>query len=172
MFYTILKRFFLKKKIAKKLQIQQPLLEQQKIASIGILVDESYFPNSEVLVAEIVKHGFKKEQIQVLVFKDKMKSKEVVSEPFLSLKNISISGEINKAEVLAFLDEPFDLLLNYYDVSKYSLMLLSLKSKANFKVGFDGVDKRINHFIIKEEVENYKEFTAELFKYLKILNKI
>ena len=102
MFYTILKRFFLKKKIAKKLQIQQPLLEQQKIASIGILVDESYFPNSEVLVAEIVKHGFKKEQIQVLVFKDKMKSKEVVSEPFLSLKNISISGEINKAEVLAF----------------------------------------------------------------------
>ena len=172
MFYTILKRFFLKKKIAKKLQIQQPLLEQQKIASIGILVDESYFPNSEVLVAEIVKHGFKKEQIQVLVFKDKMKSKEVVSEPFLSLKNISLSGEFDKKEVNEFINKSFDLLINYYDINKSSLLLIATKSKAKFKVGFDSVDKRVNHFIIKLLVENFNEFVLELFKYLKILNKI
>ena len=137
-----------------------------------MLVDETYFSNTASLVEAISSQGFRKEQITILVYKDKIKSKEVINEPFLSLKNISISGEINKPEVVDFLEKPFDLLINYYDVNKYGILLLSIKSKANFKVGFDTVDKRVNHFIIKELVDNYKEFTSELFKYLKILNKI
>jgi len=48
---------------------------------------------------------------------------------------------------------------------------LSIKSQAKFKVGFDTVDKRVNHFIIKTLVEDFNEFVLELFKYLKILNK-
>ena len=172
MFNTILKRFFLKKRVAKKLQKQQPPLEQQKITTIGVIVDEAYFADATILVNEINKYGFKEEQIQVLVFRDKNKSKELIKEPFLTPRNISIMGEISKPEVLAFLENPFDLLINYYDISKFSLMILSIRSKANFKVGFDAIDKRVNHLIIKGEVENYKEYTAELFKYLKILNKI
>lgn len=172
MFYKILKNFFLKKNVTKRLQKQPPLLEQKKIVSIGLLVDETYFSKTASLVTSFLEQGFKNEQITVLVFKDKIKSKEGINEPFLSLKNISISGEINKPEVIDFLEKPFDLLVNYYDVNKNGLLLLSIKSKANFKVGFDTVDKRVNHFIIKELVDNYKEFTSELFKYLKILNKI
>mgnify|MGYP006050749063 FL=1 len=172
MFYKILKNFFLKKNVTKRLQNQQPLLEHQKIETIGLLVDETYFSNTASLVEAISSQGFRKEQITILVYKDKIKSKEVISEPFLSLKSISLSGEINKPEVVDFLEKPFDLLINYYDVNKYGILLLSIKSKANFKVGFDTVDKRVNHFIIKELVDNYKEFTSELFKYLKILNKI
>ena len=107
-----------------------------------------------------------------MIYKDKIKSKELVASPFLSLKNISFAGEIDKTEVINFLDTPFDLLINYYDVNKYALLLLSIKSKANFKVGFDTVDKRVNHFIIKTLVDEYEMFTLELFKYLKILNKI
>ena len=105
-------------------------------------------------------------------YKDKIKKKEVINEPFLSLKNISLSGEINKKEVNDFIETPFDLLINYYDVNKSALLLLSTKSKAKFKVGFDTVDKRVNHFIIKTLVEDFNEFVLELFKYLKILNKI
>ena len=82
------------------------------------------------------------------------------------------SGEINKKEVNDFIETPFDLLINYYDVNKSALLLLSTKSKAKFKVGFDTVDKRVNHFIIKTLVEDFNEFVLELFKYLKILNKI
>lgn len=172
MFNTILKRFFLKKRVAKKLQKQQPLLEQQKISTIGVIVDEAYFQEATTLVNEINKYGFKEDQIEVLVFRDKNKPKEIIKEPFLIPKNISITGEISKPEVLVFLETPFDLLINYYDVSKFSLMILSIRSKANFKVGFDAIDKRVNHLIITGEVENYKEYIAELFKYLKILNKI
>ncbi len=172
MFYTIIKNFFLKKNVTKRLLKQKNQLVQKKIASVGLLVDESYFSNTEALVDQIVLQGIDKEQIKILVYKDKIKSKEIIASPFLSLKNISFTGEINKKEVIDFLETPFDLLINYYDVNKYALVLLSVQSKANFKVGFDTVDKRVNHFILKTLVDEYELFTSELFKYLKILNKI
>ncbi len=172
MFYTIIKNFFLKKNVTKRLLKQKNQLVQKKIASVGLLVDESYFSNTEALVDQIVLQGIDKEQIKILVYKDKIKSKEIIASPFLCLKNISFTGEINKKEVIDFLETPFDLLINYYDVNKYALVLLSVQSKANFKVGFDTVDKRVNHFILKMLVDQYELFTSELFKYLKILNKI
>ena len=172
MFYKIIKNFFLKKNVTKRLLKEKNQLVQQKITTVGLLVDETYFSNTERLVEQLISQGIEKDKITVLIFKDKIKSKELIASPFLSLKNISFAGEIDKTEVLNFLDMPFDLLINYYDVNKYDLLLLSIKSKANFKVGFDTVDKRVNHFIIKTLVDEYEMFTLELFKYLKILNKI
>ena len=172
MFYKIIKNFFLKKNVKKRLLNSPSISKQEKIKTIGLLVDESYFSKTASLIDEILLQGFEKNQIVVLVYKDKIKAKEIRNELFVSRKNITISGEINNPEVNKFLEEPFDLLINYYDVSKFPILLLSIKSKAKFKVGFDTIDKRVNHFIIKEFVDNYKEFTLEVFKYLKILNKI
>ena len=171
MFYKIIKNFFLKKNVTKRLLKEKNQLVQQKITTVGLLVDETYFSNTEGLVEQLISQGIEKDKITVLIYKDKIKSKELIASPFLSLKNISFAGEIDKTEVLNFLDTPFDLLINYYDVNKYALLLLSIKSKANFKVGFDTVDKKVNHFIIKTLVDEYEMFTLELFKYLKILNK-
>ena len=172
MFYKIIKNFFLKKNVNKRLLKEKNQLVQQKITTVGLLVDETYFSNTEGLVEQLISHGIEKDKITVLIYKDKIKSKELIASPFLSLKNFSFAGEIDKTEVINFLDTPFDLLINYYDINKYALLLLSIKSKANFKVGFDSVDKRVNHFIIKTLVDEYEMFTLELFKYLKILNKI
>ena len=172
MFYKIIKNFFLKKNVTKRLLKQKNQLVQQKIASVGLLVDESYFSNTAGLVEQLISQGIEKDKITVLIYKDKIKSKELIDSPFLALKNISFTCEINKNEVIDFLETPFDLLINYYDVNKYALVLLSVQSKANFKVGFDTVDKRVNHFILKTLVDEYELFTSELFKYLKILNKI
>ena len=78
----------------------------------------------------------------------------------------------DKKEVKDFIKEPFDLLINYYDTEKVALLLVSHQSKAGFKVGFTSIDKRLNHFMINTNAENFKVFMDELFKYLKILNKI
>ena len=78
----------------------------------------------------------------------------------------------DKKEVKNFIAEPFDLLINYYDTEKVALLLVSNLSKASFKVGFASIDKRLNHFMIDTNAENYIVFMSELFKYLKILNKI
>ena len=172
MFYTIIKNFFLKKNVIKRLATQNSIASNDKVLTIGVLVDETYFAETSQLVERIISQGIQKNNISIIVYKDKIKKKDVLNEPYFSLKNISISGEIDKKGVIDFLETPFDLLINYYDVNKYALLLLSSKSKAKFKVGFDTVDKRINHFIIKTLVEDYNEFVLELFKYLKILNKI
>ncbi|HCQ14581.1 MAG TPA: hypothetical protein DIU01_15210, partial [Flavobacterium sp.] len=71
-----------------------------------------------------------------------------------------------------FTNASFDLLISYYDIEKAPLILVTNLSKANFKVGFASVDKRLNHFMIDTNAENYKVFIEELFKYLKILNKL
>lgn len=172
MFYNIIKNFFLKKNVTKKLATQKSIGSNDKVLTVGVLVDETYFNSTNLLIERIVSQGIQNNNFSVLVYKDKIKKKEEIIEPFLSIKNISISGEIDKKEVNDFIETPFDLLINYYDVNKSALLLLSTKSKAKFKVGFDTVDKRVNHFIIKTLVENYNEFVLELFKYLKILNKI
>ncbi|WP_445712947.1 DUF6913 domain-containing protein [Flavobacterium sp.] len=172
MFYNIIKNFFLKKNVTKRLTSENSFASNEKVITVGILVDESYFSETNQLIERIVSQGIDANNISVLVYKDKIKKKEEINEPFLTIKNISLSGEITKPEVKDFIETPFDLLINYYDVSKSSLLLLSVKSKAKFKVGFDTVDKRVNHFIIKSLVENFNEFVLELFKYLKILNKI
>jgi hypothetical protein len=172
MFYKIIKNFFLKKNVSKRLLKQKDQLVQQKIATVGLIVDETYFSNTAGLVEQLISQGIEKDIITVLIYKDKIKSKELIASPFLSLKNISLAGEIDKTEVINFLETPFDMLINYYDVNKNALLLLTIKSKANFKVGFDTVDKRVNHFIIKSLVDQYEMFIQELFKYLKILNKI
>ena len=74
--------------------------------------------------------------------------------------------------VTAFNNSTFDLLVSYYDIEKTPLILLTHQSKALLKVGFSSVDKRLNHLMINTMVENYKVFTHELFRYLKILKKI
>ncbi len=172
MFYNIIKNFFLKKNVTKRLTTQNSLASNDKVLTIGVLVDETYFSETSQLVERIISQGIQISNISILVYKDTIKKKEVLNEPFLSLKNISISGEIDKKEVNDFIDTPFDLLINYYDINKSALLLLSSKSKAKFKAGFDTVDKRVNHFIIKSLVEDFNEFVLELFKYLKILNKL
>jgi hypothetical protein len=158
--------------VTKRLLKQKNQLAQQKIATVGLLVDETYFSNTAALMDQLISKGIEKDNITVLIYKDKIKSKELIASPFLALKNISFAGEIDKPEVVDFLETPFDILINCYDVNKNALLLLTIKSKANFKVGFDSVDKRVNHFIIKTLVDQYEIFTLELFIYLKILNKI
>ena len=83
---------------------------------------------------------------------------------------MSWHATVDKKEVKDFIKEPFDLLINYYDTEKVVLLLVSHLSKASFKVGFATVDKRLNHFMIDTNAENYKVFMDELFKYLKILS--
>lgn len=172
MFYKIIKDFFLKKIVNKRLLNYELQPSENKIKTIGVVVDEKYFAEKERLIAEIEKNGFEREAITLLVFKDKIKSKENIKEPFYSYRDIAISGKVNKQEVIDFVDTSYDLLISYYDEDRPSLLMISKKSKAKFKVGFSNIDKRINHFMISEKLENYTEFVSELFKYLRILNKI
>ncbi|WP_233550020.1 hypothetical protein [Flavobacterium sp. 120] len=92
--------------------------------------------------------------------------------PVFNSGDLNWNGEISSTDVNDFVTEKFDLLISYYDIEKAILLKITHISKAQFKVGFSSIDKRLNHFMIKTDVDNYTLFVSELFKYLKILNKI
>ncbi len=172
MFLDKIKDFFVKKIVKKSLSNVNHVDSNNCIKTVGVLVDETYFFEKQKLINTLIENGLKAENIQILVFKDKIKKNEVFEHLTFSYKDISWTGAITNPEVLKFIDTKFDLLLNYYDTDKAALLITSNHSKANFKVGFSTVDKRINHFMIDTNAENYTVFVDELFKYLKILNKI
>lgn len=172
MFLNYLKDFSTKKIVKNSLSNVKHLASDSVIKTVGIIFDETYFYEREAMVRELIQNGIAENDIKILVFKDKIKKNEVFDYPTFSHKDLSWRATVDKKEVKDFIAEPFDLLINYYDTEKVALLLVSHQSKAGFKVGFAAIDKRLNHFMINTNVENYKVFMDELFKYLKILNKI
>ena len=172
MFLNYFKDISTKKIVKKKLSNVKHLASDKVIKSVGIIFDETYFYEREALVEELIQNNIEAKNINFLVFKDKVKKSDVFDCTFFSQNDLSWHGTIDKKEVNEFIDESFDLLINYYDTEKAALLLVSHLSKASFKVGFASIDKRLNHFMINTNAENYKVFIEELFKYLKILNKI
>lgn len=172
MFLNYFKDFATKKIVKKSLSNVKHVASDKMIRTVGIIFDESYFYEKEALINELIANGIAEKDIKILVFKDKIKKNEVFDYPVFSHKDLTWLATIDKKEVTDFVNEPFDLLINYYDVEKAILLLVSHLSKASFKIGFSVIDKRLNHFMINTNAENYKVFMDELFKYLKILNKI
>ena len=126
----------------------------------------------EALVSELITNGIQRKSHRHFGFQKYDQKNENIDYPVFSHSDFSWTATFNKPEVKDFIAKRFDLLINYYDTEKAALLLVSHLSKARFKVGFSSVDKRLNHFMIDTDAENYKLFFDELFKYLKILNKI
>ena len=172
MISKIIKDFILKRKVNKKLLNYQLQVSSDKIVKVGVLIDGNYFTNQEKLISEILKYGIEKNNIEILSFVNKNKKTLLEKFDYFFRKDISLGGLFKSERVTNFTEQHFDLLISYYDVQKPALLLVSKSSKAKFKVGFQTIDKRINHLSINSVAENYTEFISELFKYLKILKKI
>ena len=100
-------------------------------------------------------------------YNSKFKKKDTYLRPTFGKSHISWNGEITEDFLSEFVNSKFDLLLSYYTEENIFLMMLTNKSKAKFKVGFSSVDNNLNRLMINTELENYKLFVSELFRYLK-----
>ncbi|HEY6141912.1 MAG TPA: hypothetical protein VIV55_00605 [Flavobacterium sp.] len=172
MFLNYIKNYFLKKILKKNLHNVKSISSEVPIEMVGVLVDETYFSGKDALVKELIANGISEKNIKIVVYSDKLKKQEVYSQPTFSIKDLNWKAEIANPVVNDFINETFDLLISYYDVEKAILLNITNNSKALFKVGFSSIDKRLNHLMINTNAENYNVFVYELFRYLKILNKI
>ena len=145
---------------------------RDSIKSVGLIFDGNTTLDIETIIAELLKYGIQENQINVLIFKDMINKKETLKYDVFTYIDINWSGEITNLKTELFLKTNFDLLINYHDFEKIPLVYASYLSKANFKVGFASQDKMVNQFTINTSLNNYKLFIEELFRYLKILNKI
>ena len=171
MFLNFIKDFFLKRILKNNLH-NVMISSASSIKTVGLLIDESYFFEKDALVKELKANGILEDDVKLIVYKDKLRKNEVYSLPTFSIKHLDWKAEITYPAINDFINEKFDLLISYYDVEKAILLKITHNSKAQFKVGFSSVDKRLNHLMINTNAENYKVFVHELFRYLKILNKI
>src|SRR6478609_1064445 len=146
MFLNTIKRYILKKKLKNNLCNVKPESLNSPIIRIGLIVDESYFLETAALKQEIISNGIDENNITVVVYRDNIKKKNIYSESTFGLKDLNFKGEFSELFIKDFVSEEFDLLINYYNVEKPILLLLTHSSKAKFKVGFSTVDKRLNHF--------------------------
>jgi hypothetical protein len=172
MFIRYIKEISLKKILKRSLHNVKPSSLLTPIQTVGVLVDESYFSDKEQLTKELIACGIKENNIKMIVFRDKIKKNETFSQPTFTNNDMSWKGDFNRNFITDFINAPFDMLISYYDTEKAPLLLITNHSKALFRVGFSTVDKRLNHLMINTNAENYKVFVHELFRYLKILNKI
>ncbi len=172
MFLNYLKNFYLKYRLKSKWQEVTTQPSTNFIKTVGLLVDESVFTEKQDLIQALIANGFCQNNITILVYRDEINKKESFSEFTFSSTIINWSGEIQNTVVTEFIQTEFDLLISYYAIEKAILLLITNNSKAQFKVGFSAIDKKFNHLMITTKPENYSVFVHELFKYLKVLNKI
>jgi len=172
MFLNKIKDFWVKKNVKKSLFNLKFRESNSLIKTVGILIDENQFDKKENLINELVKNSIQQQNIYILAFRDVVKKNETFNYPVFSYNDLKWNATFDKNEVHQFINSNFDLLISYYDIEKAPLIQATCLSKADFKVGFESVDKRLNQFMIATSVANYKVFIEELFKYLKILNKL
>ncbi len=172
MFLNFWKNLFTQNIVKKSLSNVAPPTNNGKIEEVGILIDDTAFSQMENLVAALVQKGIEQKNIRVLVYKNSIGKKEFFDFPVFTDSDLSWTATFSKSEVKSFISKNFDLLINYYDSPKPALLVVSNQSKAIFKAGFANAEKIINHFMVDTPLENYTIFVDELFKYLKILNKI
>ena len=169
MFLNYIKEFFVKKSLKNNLRNVKNEVFTSRIQTIGLLVDESEFRYSNELISELTAQGIASENIKFVAYRSKFKKKKTYSRPTFGEKHVNWRGEITVDFLTEFTETEFDLLISYYEIEKSILMMITSKSKAKFKIGFAAVDKKLNRWMIDTDMENYKLFISELFKYLKSL---
>lgn len=128
------------------------------------------FFETQKIVDALISQGVLVENISVLIFSNKKSVS--ASHPTFGSKNLNWNGELNGVAATTFINKEFDLLVSYYDQERPTLLVATHFSKAHFKVGFPTSNKQLNDLTINTKTENYLVFIQELFRYLKILNKI
>jgi hypothetical protein len=159
-------------KLLKKTSKKGFLNVSSVVNSVGIIVNEGSefnFQSLKHLQKDIASGS---NNFHVLTCKNKSDNYNEFRGVFFYEKDFSWNGTLKSKEINAFLNNDFDMLLDYTKANTIYKKYLVAKSKAKFKVGYANVDKRLYDFMIDIESENISQFNIELIKYLKILKKL
>lgn len=166
-----LKESRLRKKFDKTISKLQDnrVVSQKEIRTVGILTTEAV--SSKIDLQSEIETILGLKNSKIFSFKKFNKSDEVSFKHF-SEKDINWKGEFKEPTFQSFLEQPFDLLIGYFNHNHLYLEKAILESKAGFKAGFSDVNSKLYELEISIELENVQQFSLELKKYLQILKKL
>ena len=168
-FFLNIKKKFLQKKIDNSLNLLENKNRKFKmpVKKIGFIVDSELDIDYLDIVSLSENIGLKEKDIKVVSY-----SKTIFNDPFYKMRvsdnSINFFGNINSADANEFISYNYDLLINYFGNNKI-LSLISSRCNANFRVGFDISNQKLNDIIFKDIYNNFEKFSNQLVKYLKIL---
>lgn len=171
--FTRYKRYFLKRQF-KKLLLEKEnnrIVSQKEIKTVGILTTDeiSNWANLQEEVGKLLNIRNPK----IYSFKSHRKQhQQELSNKHFSERDFGWNGNINQPNFKTFIEEPFDLLIGYFNKDNLYLENAVLHSKATFKVGISKVNQQLYDIEIAEVFRKPNKFLLELKKYLKILKKI
>ena len=167
-----IKKIFFKKHITKNLKNRTMFDVNDYLTMIGFLVNEEDNIDFEIFFDISSTLGVHQKDIKIFSFIDiKTKTPTLIQNRIYS-NHFNWRGEINNKNALDFLNTKLDVLVSYYSTKNNYLNLMTSKSKAKFKVGFNGVDNRLFDLIINVDPQKNLDVKGELLKYFKVLNKI
>jgi hypothetical protein len=163
---TVLKRQLEELLPQREFSVNSP---SKKISSIGIITSEKI--TTEVDLQIEIETLLKCRNSKMYSFRKFDKTADVSCKYFTE-KDINWKGQFTQDNMQVFIEQPFDLLIGYFDTNNIFLETAVLQSKAEFKVGFAGVNSRLYKIEISEKTANLNAFTLELKKYLRIIKKL
>lgn len=171
----ILKSFKVKsneKYLNKLLSTRQVKVGGNAVKSIGVILNKDAFSNVLQFKSLTKQIKLSSKALKVAAFTLEDLQEQDTDFITFSPKDFGWKGEVKNPELDAFLNQEFDVLINYYTNDSLDLKLATARSKAQFKIGILQTDTRLNDLIIKTNINEFDVFKNEVFKYLTILNKI
>ncbi len=142
------------------------------ITSIGCIVDMDQFGNTDLFYQFQEDFALRPNSVKIIGYKNYYDKNSPYSTPVFSDKDLGWNGNIQNSYALEFLSREYDLLVNYYQQDNLLMQLMSIKTKARFRVGFREIDSYFNDLILDIPLKDFKLFKQELKKYLGVLNEI
>ncbi|HET8735369.1 MAG TPA: hypothetical protein VFM69_02105 [Pricia sp.] len=160
---------FLKLELAK----EPPKFERGGgIRSVGCIVDLDSFGDANRFYDFVEEYKLRPNAVKIIGYKSQYDNSSPYSTPVFSDRDLGWNGNIENSYALEFLSREYDLLVNYYTVENLLIQLMSIKTRARFRVGFKNVDQVYNDLIMDVPMQDFKTFKTELKKYLGVLNEI
>ncbi|MCI2229659.1 hypothetical protein MC378_10825 [Polaribacter sp. MSW13] len=169
--FSNLKHSLIKKRFNKSLLnfIADKSISQKEILTVGILTTDEI--SSQFDLQKEIEATLNVRNVKLYSYRKYDKLDEVSFKHF-SEKDINWKGNFTHQSLLGFLEQPFDLLIGYFDTNNLYLENAVLQSKSLFKTGFANVNPQLYDIEIVEDVEHLSQFSTELKKYLQILKKL
>jgi len=172
MFLQRFKKKSIQNYISKILNSRNVSVNNNKIESVGVILNLDEFNEHEILRRFFISIGIMENKIKFIAFITDEKLAPNSWDSYFNPKNFGWHGNIKNVELQEFINTKFDALISYYKDDNLELNTVTTLSKANFKIGISKNDQRLNDFIIDVKPNQINVFKQELLKYLKVLNKI
>ena len=147
-------------------------VNDKKIKTLGIIFCIDEMEDFDIFRNLATSMNVRPNQLKFIAYTISIKDAPNFWDTYYHSDDFGWKGRIKNVELQSFLDTKFDALISYYKKDVLELKLLTATSKAEFKIGIQQTDERLNDFILKTKLKDFYLFKRELVRYLNILKKI